>query len=466
MEFIKFLLFFTEVFFVIYLMCYALILASSTIIGALSTYEKIKKNKLKNILEVDEDIKVSIIVPAYNEEVTIIDTIESLIHLEYNSYEIIVVNDGSKDNTLNKVIKECQLNLVEKYVINKLNTKEIKAIYEGVYKGVLVTLVDKENGGKADALNAGIDVANSPWFISIDADSVLQSDSLKKVVVPILEDDTVIASGGAIMVGNGVTLKNGKVIKYDLPKNLFAAMQTIEYNRTFLASRIMFDKVNANLIISGAFGLFRKDIVIAAGGYEPSTRGEDMELVVKLHSFCRLNKRKYKIRYVQDAICWTQVPERFKDLATQRKRWHIGLYECMKKYKNSFLNSEQGLFGKLSYFYFLLYEFLSPYIEAFGILATIALFLFNVINVDFMIIFYLFYALMGVMISAATYASTVYINELDFSIGKFLKVILLCILEVCFLRFALSCVRFISLIGYKKNKYYWGKIKRIEMSKV
>ena len=221
MEFIKFLLFFTEIFFIIYLMCYALILASSVIVGAISTYEKLKKNRLKNIIEVDEDVKISIIVPAYNEEVTIMDTIESLIHLEYKAYEIIVVNDGSKDNTLNKVKESCNLNIADKFVLNKLNTKKIKNIYEGKYKGISITLVDKENGGKADSLNAGIDVATFPWFISIDADSMLQTDALKKVVTPVLEDDTVIATGGAIMVANGVTLKNGKVIKYDIPKNIF-----------------------------------------------------------------------------------------------------------------------------------------------------------------------------------------------------------------------------------------------------
>lgn len=466
MEFIRFVLFFAEVFFVIYLMCYALILATSVIIGALSTFEKIKKDNLKNTIKVDEDIKVSIIIPAYNEEITIMDTIESLLHLEYNSYEIIVVNDGSKDNTLNKVIEKCNLNKVEKFVLNKLNTKEIKTIYEGMLEGIKITLVDKENGGKADALNVGIDVANSLWFISIDADSVLQSDALKKVVTPVLEDENVIASGGAVMVGNGVKLKNGKVVKYDIPQNLFAALQTVEYNRTFLASRIMFDKVNANLIISGAFGLFRKDIVIAAGGYESSTMGEDMELVVKLHSFCSLNKKKYRIRYVQDAICWTQVPERLQDLIAQRKRWHIGLFECMKKYRKTFLQSEQGIFKRLSYLYFFIYEFLSPYIEAFGVLITILLFKFGLINEGFMIVFYLFYALLGVMISSAAYTTTVHLNQLEFSVKKFLRINVLCVFEVCFLRFILAWIRFFALIGYKSNRYQWGKIKRKELRKV
>ena len=466
MENVRIILKFVEGFYIAYLMCYALILAGSVIVGALSIYDSMRKRKLKNIFEVDKNIKISIIVPAYNEEVTIMDTIESLTKLDYLDYEIIIVNDGSKYDTLTKIIKNCGVKKTDKFVLNKIPTKLIKSIYTGEYNGVSMTVIDKENGGKADSLNCGINVANNQWFICIDADSVLQTDALKKVIVPILEDDSVIASGGAIMISNGVTLKNGKVEHYDIPKNILASMQVVEYNRTFLASRIMFDKFNANLIISGAFGLFNKDIVIAAGGYEASTRGEDMELVIKLHTFCRTNKRKYKIKYVPEAICWTQSPENLKGLMSQRKRWHIGLYECMKKYKNIFLKPEHGTVGSLAYLYFLMYEFLSPYIEVAGVFVTVAMFLLNLINIKFMLGFYVFYTLMGVMISVAAYCTTVYMNELGFDFKKLLKVTLLCFFEVGVLRFILTWVRFSALFGYNKNKYSWGKIQRKEIKKV
>lgn len=466
MEKIKIILTFTEWFFILYLMMYALILASSVIVGALSIYDSMRKRKLKNVFESNKNIKISIIVPAYNEEITIMDTIKSLTQLDYSGYEIIVVNDGSKDKTLQKIIDSCNVHLTSKYVLDKIKTKPIKSIYIGKYNNISITVIDKENGGKADSLNCGINVANNQWFVCMDADSVLQSDALKKVIAPILENDSVIASGGAIMISNGVTLKNGKVEHYDLPKNLLASMQVVEYNRTFLASRIMFDKFNANLIISGAFGLFNKDIVIAAGGYEARTRGEDMELVIKLHTFCRTNRRNYKIKYVPEAICWTQAPEDLKGLMSQRKRWHVGLHECMKKYRYIFLKPQHGLIGSLAYLYFLLYEFLSPYIEIAGVFVTILMYILNLINIKFMFAFYIFYTIMGVMISVAAYCTTVYMNELAFDFKKLLKVILLCFCEIGALRFILSWVRFTALFGYNKNKYSWGKIQRKEMKKV
>lgn len=312
MEFTRTILEIIEVFFVSYLIGYAIILMSSIILGSVSIYERKRKKELNNIINYDKDLKISIIVPAYNEEITIIETIESLVNVNYKDYEIIIVDNESEDNTSEKVIKHCNLQKIERFIINKIKTKPIKSIYEGVYKDVPIILVKKENGGKADSLNVGVNVSDYPWFICIDADSILQEDALQKIVQPIIEDTRVIALGGAIMINNGAIIENGKVKRYDMPKSVLASLQAIEYNRTFLASRIMFDKLNANLIISGAFGAFRKDVVIATGGYEPSTRGEDMELVIKLHKFCIDNKIDYIMKYVPDTICWTQAPEKLR----------------------------------------------------------------------------------------------------------------------------------------------------------
>lgn len=312
MEFTRTILEIIEVFFVSYLIGYAIILMSSIILGSVSIYERKRKKELNNIINYDKDLKISIIVPAYNEEITIIETIESLVNVNYKDYEIIIVDDESEDNTSEKVIKHCNLQKIERFIINKIKTKPIKSIYEGVYKDVPIILVKKESGGKADSLNVGVNVSDYPWFICIDADSILQEDALQKIVQPIIEDTRVIALGGAIMINNGAIIENGKVKRYDMPKSILASLQAIEYNRTFLASRILFDKLNANLIISGAFGAFRKDVVIATGGYEPSTRGEDMELVIKLHRFCIDNKIDYIMKYVPDTICWTQAPEKLR----------------------------------------------------------------------------------------------------------------------------------------------------------
>ena len=205
MEIMKIILTITESFFIIYLMCYAFLLVTSVIVGAISIYDKMQKNKFKNLIEVDEELRISIIIPAFNEEITIMNTIDSLAQLDYKNYEIVVVNDGSSDKTLDFLLENCQIERKDKYIQNHIKTKPIRAIYEGKYKGKNITVIDKENGGKADSLNVGINVSNYPWFICMDADSILQSDALKNVVVPILEDETVIASGGAIMISNGVT---------------------------------------------------------------------------------------------------------------------------------------------------------------------------------------------------------------------------------------------------------------------
>ena len=265
-------------------------------------------------------------------------------------------------------------------------------MYETAAYSVPLTLIRKKNGGKADALNMGINAAKYPYFICMDADSVLQSDSLQKIVRPVLEHNDVVAVGGAVRPSNGVEIENGRVVRYRLPRNLLACMQVLEYDRSFLAARILFDKFNGSIIISGAFGLFKKDVVIAAGGYDNTTMGEDMELVVKLHVYCREHGRKYRIKYATDAICWSQAPERLGDLKKQRRRWHIGLFQSMTKHRRILANPKYGMVGFISYIYFLLYELLSPYIEVFGVLTMVLAFFVDLINVPFMILFFLIYA--------------------------------------------------------------------------
>lgn len=196
-----------------------------------------------------------------------------------------------------------------------------------------------------------------------------------------------IAVGGAVCPSNGVTIKNGRVTKYSMPKNLLASMQVLEYDRSFLASRIFFDQFNGNIIISGAFGLFQKEMVIACGGYDTGTMREDMELVVKLHVFCRNNMIPYRIGYVPDAVCWSQVPEKLGDLVKQRRRWHIGFLQSMWKHRKIFANIKYGVISFGSYLYFLFYELLSPLIEGLGVFSIIMAWYLELLNVPFMVLF-------------------------------------------------------------------------------
>lgn len=460
MDAIKVFLDFVGAFFILYLIGYTTFLFLAVAVGASELYASRRRNTLKNELREEYYVPVSIVVPAYNEEITICATIRSLLSLEYKLYEIIVVDDGSTDATSRIVIDTFGMKQINHPIRRQIHCQHEEFIYESAEHKVPLTLIRKKNGGKADSLNMGINAARYPYFICMDADSVLQYDSLEKIIHPVLENDHVVAVGGAVRPCNGAEIKNGRVIKYRMPRNILACMQVLEYDRSFLAARILFDKFNGNVIISGAFGLFRKDIVIAAGGYDSHTMGEDMELVMKLHVFCREHQIPYLCKYAPDAICWSQAPERFRDLRKQRRRWHIGLFDSMTRHRKVFLNTKFGTVGFISYLYFLFYELLSPYIEIFGVLTVVLAFLVDLINVPFMILFFLIYAVYSAVLSLTAFFSRIHTIDLKLSVWDVLKAVLLCFIEISFLRFALAWVRSTALIGYRKKKHSWGKIER------
>ena len=319
-DFFKMIFDYIGIFFILYLIGYSSFLFLSVTVGSSTLYQVKRRNKLKNELHQDYYVPVSIVVPAYNEEVTIEASIRSLLALEYKLYEIIIVDDGSSDNTSAVLQNAFHMQKVSRPIQRRIACQQEEAIYETYEFKVPITLIRKKNGGKADALNMGINASKYPYFICMDADSVLQYDSLEKIVRPVLEEGNVVAVGGAVRPCNGTEIQDGHVISYHMPSKILPCMQVLEYDRSFLASRILFDKFNGSIIISGAFGLFKKSVVIAAGGYDSSTMGEDMELVVKLHVFCREHNMDYRIRYATDAICWTQAPESLRDLCKQKRR--------------------------------------------------------------------------------------------------------------------------------------------------
>lgn len=459
-EIIKNILKIIEIFFIIYLIGYSTFLFLSVVIGSVTLYRQKKIEKIKSKLKTKYDIPISIIVPAHNEEITVIDTVKSLLELEYERYEIIVVDDGSTDATSKRLIEYFEMHKVHRPIEKSIRCKQEEYVYETNQEKVPITVIRKQNGGKADALNMGINVAQSPYFICIDADSMLQYDSLKKIIAPILERQDIAACGGLIRISNDIEFENGRVKKYRMPKNMLASMQVLEYDRSFFASRIMLDGFNGNLIISGAFGLFKKELVVAVGGYDTNTVGEDMELVMKLHVFCKMHNIKYAIKYVPDAICWSQAPEKLGDLIKQRKRWHIGLLQSMMKYKELFLNMKFGMISFISYLYFFIYELLSPIIEVIGILVTVIAFLVNLININFMIVFFLLYAAFGAILSLTIFLARIYIQDAKLSVGDFIKALMLCFIEIAGLRQIMSVARISAIIGYRKSKMQWTDITR------
>ena len=459
-DFIQFFLWFIECFFILYMIGYASFLFLSVVVGSSSLYASKRRNLLKNELSNDYYVPVSVIVPAHNEGVTIEATVRSLLALDYKLYEIIIVDDGSTDDTSQVVRDAFHMWRVNRPIQRRIPCQPEEAIYETRAWKVPITLVRKKNGGKADALNMGINVSSYPYFLCIDADSVLQYDSLEKIVRPVLEDPNVVAVGGAVRPCNGAEIENGRVVRYRMPRKLLPCMQVLEYDRSFLASRILFDKFNGNIIISGAFGLFQKNLVIAAGGYDYTTMGEDMELVVKLHVFCREHQHSYRIRYVTDAICWTQVPEKLKDLCKQRRRWHIGLFQSMMKYRSILGNAKYGAVGFVSYLYFLIYELFSSYIEVLGLFTTLLAFLVNLINVQFMLLFFGIYVVYTAILSLTAFFARVHTIDLKLTPSDILKAVGLCVIEVSCLRFIMAWVRITALIGYRRKKNDWGRIER------
>ena len=447
-------------FFIAYMIGYSTFLFVSVLVGSSELYKLRRRKRLKNIFRNDYYVPISIIVPAYNESVTAVQTVESLLELDYRSYEIIVVDDGSRDDTAKSIIDAFSMHRVSRPIRRLVKCRPEEFVYETQETRVPLTVIRKKNGGKADALNMGINAARYPYFICMDADSVLQYDSLKNISRPVLEREDTVAVGGLIRISNGVELENGRVKKYRLPGNLIACMQVLEYDRSFLASRIMFDKFNGSLIISGAFGLFKKDAVIAAGGYDSSTVGEDMELVVRLHEYCTLNNMPYWICYATDAICWTQAPEKLRDLKKQRRRWHIGLFQSMKKHRRMLLNPKFGAVGYISYFYFLVYELLSPFIEIFGVATMVAAFAVDLINIPFMLLLFLIYAVFGSVLSLTAFFSRIYTSDLKLTVSDAAKACLLCVFEITALRFVLAWVRATAFFGYRRKKLQWGRIER------
>ena len=448
------------VFFILYMIGYASFLFLAVTVGSSTLYQLRRRNRLKNELLQDYYVPVSIVVPAYNEEVTICTTIRSLLSLEYKLYEIVVVDDGSTDETARLLRETFQMRQITRPIHRSIPCQDVEAVYESQAFKVPITLICKRNGGKADALNMGINASKYPYFICMDADSVLQYDSLEKIVRAVVEEGNVVAVGGAVRPCNGAEIQDGRVISYHMPSKVLPCMQVLEYDRSFLAARILFDKFNGSIIISGAFGLFKKSVVISAGGYDATTMGEDMELVVKLHAFCREHGIPYRVRYATDAICWTQAPEKLSDLCKQRRRWHIGLFQTMTRHYKMLANPKYGMVGMISYLYFLIYELLSPYIELFGIFTIVLAFGVDLINVPFMLLFFGIYVAYSAILSLTAFFARTHTVDLKLLASDVCKAVGLCVLEVSYLRFIMAWVRATALFRYRKRKHVWGKIER------
>lgn len=357
------------------------------------------------------ELPISLLIPAYNEEVTIVDSILAVLQLNYPDFEVVVVNDGSTDETLQVMIENFDLRIFPESYYDRLSTQPVKQIYiSKKYKNLRV--IDKFNGGKADSLNAGINVARSPLFCAVDADSILQSNSLERIVQPFIEDPRTVAAGGSVRIANGCHIKKGFVAQTDLPHNLLALFQVAEYLRAFLFGRLGWSPLNALLIVSGAFGLFHKETVVSVGGYKSNTIGEDMELIVRMHRLLRRRGKDYRITFVPDPICWTEAPEDLKTLRNQRIRWQRGLSESLLANLGLMFNRRGGAVGWLAMPYMLFFEWIGPIIELFGLFIVALGFALGYVSVEVLLVFFTIAIGFGMLLSIIA----VLLEEMSFHI--------------------------------------------------
>ncbi len=396
-----------EIFNLLFFIYACLIFSSYVFIAILSVLE-LRKYMVKNrfvdynsMLSFDRLPSISIIAPAYNEEPTIVENIKCLLNLKYTDFEIIVVNDGSKDNSMQTVIEH--FDLVKSNIVydEKIKTAKVRGVYVSrnkAYNHLMV--IDKENGGKADALNTGINLSRKDLFLAMDVDCIIESDALLRMVKPFIEEQevTVIASGGVVRVANSCHVVNGRVEKVNFPKNLWAQFQVLEYFRAFTLGRMAWSKVNGLLIISGAFGLFDRKIALAVHGYDTGTVGEDLELVVRMRRYMHdVERKKYKVAFIPDPLCWTEVPESLRILSRQRNRWTRGAIETIQRHKGMLFNPKYGRIGLLSFPYWVFFEWMAPVIQFVGMAYVILITILGMLNVQVfltMILFVLGFATM------------------------------------------------------------------------
>ena len=328
----------------------------------------------------------TIIAPAYNEGLTIVENVRSLLSLRYMNYEVMVVNDGSRDDTLQKMIDAYSLEKIDQQINPDWNSKPVRGIYKSKQRSFSkLTVIDKANGGKSDALNAGMTLSTNKYVGCIDVDCLLKPDALLHVVKSFYQRSKkrVIAVGGVIRIANSCKINGGHLEEIQLPKNWLAKFQLLEYTRSFNLGRMAWGRLDSLLIISGAFGFFDREIAIAVGGYDTNTVGEDMEIIFKMRRYMHDRKEPYTIEYIPDPLCWTEVPEDLGILINQRDRWARGNLETLFKHKDMFFNSKFGRLGLLSYPYWFFYEWMSPLLEFFGFFTILLFTYLGIMNWDF-----------------------------------------------------------------------------------
>jgi len=431
------------------------VLLTTSLIVILRHIKRIKYSPVKDFSYSPETPPVSILIPAYNEERIIVQTIKSALSLNYPFFDVIVINDGSLDKTLEILIMKFKLRKIDVVYRNILKTSPVRGFYYNPEIPNLI-VIDKEKAGKADALNCGINASKNPYFCSVDADSLLERDALLRLMAPVMESTIpVVAAGGVVRILNGIEIRENTVSEIKLPRSSLALFQIVEYLRAFLFGRVGWDTMNSILILSGSFSLFNKAAVMAVGGYNVKHVSEDMELIIKLHRYHLKNNKPYRIKFISDPICWSEVPEKLKMLGRQRRRWHLGLIQCIVEHRALMLNPKYGKLGLFIFPYYFFFEMLGPIVELLGYIIVPLSYIFGLLSYDYFLLFLILAIFYGVFLSTIG----VFLEELTYrrypKWSHLFKLLLYGVFENFGYRQINSFWRFQAIILYIFGKRKW-----------
>jgi len=452
--------------FEIFVVLYFLALNSLYLLFSFAAYLKLQQHRrrwtpreLAAVMRSPATPAISLVIPAYNEAFTVVESVRSMLLLNYPQFEVIVVNDASTDKTLEALTDAFDLVRAPATFVETVASRPIHGVYQSLTNRDFIVL-DKEQGGKSDALNAGINVARYPLVCIMDADSLLEVHSLTRAVLPFLEDPDTVAVGGIVRIANGCTVESGRIVNVRLPGSRLARFQVVEYLRAFLAGRVALSLVNGLLIVSGAFGLFRRDVLIEAGGFRGDTVTEDMELIVRLHRQCRQRGQRYRIVFQPDPVCWTEAPESLGLLGRQRNRWQRGMLQVLARHKGMMLNPRYGVVGMLAVPYYMLFEAFGPLVEFAGYVVVVLALVLGLLDWRLAQLFFLAAVVYGTLISL----SAVLLEELSFR--RYPRVIDLLMLTLygCLENFGYrqltSWWRIVGLFDFLRRRQAWGAMTR------
>jgi len=459
-------------FFQYHVFFYATLIVAGCLLLTVLSFVSIRRYKWKFTKKEDKILKespfvpgISVIAPAYNEETTIIANVRSMLTLDYPLFEVVIVNDGSVDKTLDLLIEEFELVETPFAYIEKIRTQPFRRILKSKNPQYeKLTIVDKENGGtKADATNAGINASIFPYFLCTDVDCILSRDALTKMIQPVLNStQQVIAVGATMRMANGCEVdENGVITRARPPKRLIPCFQEVEYLRSYLVSKMGWSLINAVPNVSGGLGLFDKTVAIEAGGYDPISHAEDMDMLLRMVAYMRDYKKKYKVLYIPVTTCWTEGPPNLSVLNKQRTRWARGLFQMFVIHRKFLLNPKYGRVGLITLPYVFLFEFLAPIIEGLGIITLIYLLFTNQINFETAYVMLGYIYLIGITISTCAVMFDLFVKKIYRKFSEYLRLILLSFTEIILYH---PFIIFFSIKGYidflSKQKLEWGVMKR------